>query len=692
MLNIQKLLLLLTVIFFIQGCDSEAQSSFGDNELKAISLLSNMSLKEKIAQKMILDFRYWCDVTQPSCTENLTDINSDIKHIIHDHHIGGVILFSNNLTDTAQTTRFIHDLQASVNKDQKLGLFITLDQEGGNVVRLSRQDATNMPGNMALGAAYLSQHNNNLAYEVGQVLGEEVKAVGVNVNFAPVVDIQSNPLNPVINVRAYGEKPETISLLGGQMAKGMNDSQVIATFKHFPGHGDTDVDSHFGLPIVNRTKQEAYQYDLEPYRQAIIQGYAPDMIMTAHIQYPSLDDSTIDTSKTQESMIVPATLSRKIQQNILRDEMGYQGLTVTDALDMKGISEFFTETDAVIKTFQAGVDIALMPINIRTATGGSQLQTLINNVEYAVLNGDIDINDIDQSVLRVLKTKLKHNIIHQEKAQSIEDKIIIAEDIIGSPQHKAIEQEVTQKSITLIKNDALLPLRSANELGHIHILTPWNEQGEAMQRRFNVLGIGQVSHIKFSETSWEIEKENINNADTVIVATLSNAPSPVEKNGNPNDPTIENNIAKRKLSYNIIGSLVFNEDYPYTAAPSQPKQNESGSFKIESLNIRSQISDQQFARYALEEAMKQNKQTILLSMRAPYDVVHFDDVAQATLLSYNYYGYANSGLRSLSMPAVVDVIMGKIQPVGRLPVTIYEQNEQGALGNIAYPYGFGLTY
>ena len=125
------------------------------------------------------------------------------------------------------------------------------------------------------------------------------------------------------------------------------------------------------------------------------------MIMTAHIQYPSLDDSTINTSKTQESMIMPATLSRKIQQNILRDEMGYQGLTVTDALDMKGISEFFTETDAVIKTFQAGVDIALMPINIRTATGGSQLQTLINNVEYAVLNGDIDINDIDQSVLRI---------------------------------------------------------------------------------------------------------------------------------------------------------------------------------------------------------------------------------------------------------------------------------------------------
>ena len=248
MLNIQKLLLLLTVYFFtFKAVTVKLNLALTIMNYKAISLLSNMSLKEKIAQKMILDFRYWCDVTQPSCTENLTDINSDIKRIIHDHHIGGVILFSNNLTDTAQTTRFIHDLQASVNKDQKLGLFITLDQEGGNVVRLSRQDATNMPGNMALGAAYLSQHNNNLAYEVGQVLGEEVKAVGVNVNFAPAVDIQSNPLNAVINVRAYGEKPETISLLGGQMAKGMNDSQVIATFKHFPGHGDTDVDSHFGL-------------------------------------------------------------------------------------------------------------------------------------------------------------------------------------------------------------------------------------------------------------------------------------------------------------------------------------------------------------------------------------------------------------------------------------------------------------
>ncbi|MCL1126579.1 glycoside hydrolase family 3 protein [Shewanella surugensis] len=686
MLNIKQLLLLSTVTFFIQGCNKEAQSNFDDNELKAISLLSNMSLTEKIAQKIILDFRYWCTDAQPDCTKSLTHINNNVTQIIQDYPIGGVILFSNNLVDTAQTTRFIHDLQASVNNNQTLGLLITLDQEGDNVVRLSRLHSTNMPGNMALGAAYLSQHNNNLAYEVGQVLAEEVKAVGVNVNFSPVVDVQTNSLNPVINGRAFGEKPHMVSLLGGQMASGMSDSHVIATFKHFPGHGDTDVDSHFGLPIVKRTKQEAYQYDLEPYRQAITQGYAPDMIMTAHIQYPCLDNSTVITSKTQESMIVPATLSRKIQQDILRDEMGFTGLTITDALDMKGISEFFTPSDAVIKTFQAGVDIALMPINIRTASGSQQLQTLIDNVEYAILNGDINMNDIDQSVLRILKTKFKHNILHQTKTTDIEDKIIIAKAIIGSEQHKAIEQDITQKSITLIKNVKLLPLRSESQLGHIHILTPWDEQGEAMQRRFNELGIEHVSHQKLSNTSWKNEKKNIDNADTIIVATLSNAPSPVEKNGDLDDTTQPNNVMiNKKAPMNIIGSLVFNEDIPYTAASSNIKQN-----KINSQDA--QISDQQFARYALEEATKQGKQTILLSLRAPYDVVHFDDVAQAVLASYNYYGYANGGLRSLSMPAIVDVIMGLYAPVGRLPVTIHEQNDQGELGNIAYPYGFGLSY
>ncbi|XAG09180.1 hypothetical protein NM432_17960 [Vibrio metschnikovii] len=164
-----------------------------------------------------------------------------------------------------------------------------------------------------------------MAYDAGHILAAEVGAVGFNVNFAPVVDVQSNPLNPVINVRAYGEDPKLIGLMAGETAKSFAKNNVVPVFKHFPGHGDTQSDSHYSLPIVNKSREEADATDLYPYRFAIQNGLAPDMIMTAHIQYPALDGTTVVSNVTGEEMILPATLSREIQTQLLRKETSVPG-------------------------------------------------------------------------------------------------------------------------------------------------------------------------------------------------------------------------------------------------------------------------------------------------------------------------------------------------------------------------------
>ncbi len=450
-------------------------------ESRADAIVERMTTRQKVGQKLMMAFRYWCPDGQPACTAGMTEFPDAARDALRENGIGGVILFSNNLTGIEQTRRLIDGIRAAPAADSPLGLMIGIDEEGGNVFRLPRVEATAFAGNMALGAAYEATRDDRLAYDMGRVLAAEIAAVGFNVNFAPDVDVNSNPLNPVINVRAFGDDPATIGLLGRRMVQGMKSERVIGTFKHFPGHGDTDTDSHYGLPVVIKSRADAYAIDLAPYRQAIEAGEAPDMIMTAHIQYPSLDDTRVAT-RTGEQMIAPATMSRRIQHDILRGEFGYQGVTITDALDMKGIAGFFDEDDAVVKVFQADVDIALMPVEFRTAADAGRLAALVDRVAAAVDSGRIDRAEFDRSVRRIVLTKLRHGIVASDRGRPIDELASI-----GGPAHRAIERDIAQKSITVLRNEnGALPLQAAGR--RIFILTPWGEQAEAMRRRFVELG------------------------------------------------------------------------------------------------------------------------------------------------------------------------------------------------------------
>ncbi|MBY5945957.1 glycoside hydrolase family 3 protein [Photobacterium rosenbergii] len=634
-----------------------------------------MTLEEKVAQKIIMSFRYWCDDSAPECVDGLTEMNESVRHVIGENKVGGVILFSSNLIDIDQTAELIWNMQDAVADEQEVGLFVTIDQEGGNVVRLPRDQATNLPGNMALGSAYLNSKDPQLAYDAGKVLGSEINAVGFNVNFAPVVDVQSNPLNPVINVRSYGEDPELVGILGGQTAQGMASENVIGAFKHFPGHGDTESDSHYGLPIVNKTKEEAYAIDLAPYQTAIEQDIAPDMIMTAHIQYPALDDSMITSSKTGEEMIVPATLSYKIQTELLREELNYQGLTITDALDMQGIADYFEEADAVIKTFQAGVDIALMPTLFRTASDEGKLGNLIDDIVEAVHQGELSEDQIDRSVERIIATKLKRDLLNTGGEQDLAEIQENARNVIGNEQHQAIEKDITDQAITLIANDNnRLPLGS-DAIGKVHIIMPDYGEGnksEALETALKTQGVADVSGVLIANTDEETEKTNIDNADTIIIGTAATEPSPVEDNGD----TLSH-INKRSVS-SINGSLVFNVDEPV----------------IQAMAYEDEIDDNQFAFNMMAHAYNTGKNVIHLTLRAPYDTVNFEQVSHSTIATYNYYGTDEKGvdLGANVMNSVASIILGNLNPSGKLPVNIFEQNDDGSMGELKYPIGHGLSY
>lgn len=398
--------------------------------------IKHMTMEEKVGQMLMPDYRNW---NGKNVTEMLPEIEAQVKK----YHLGGVILFLENVVTTEQTTKLVNAYQEAA---EKYNMLISIDQEGGIVTRL--QSGTHMPGNMAIGAT----RSEEVAEKVGKAIGEELHSLGINMNLAPVLDVNINPDNPVIGVRSYGEKPELVSQMGNAYIKGLQESGTAATAKHFPGHGDTASDSHFSLPVVPHDLERLKAVELYPFQQAMNAGI--DAIMTAHVTFPNVDNSTAISKKDGSVIPVPATLSHKVLTELMREEMGYNGLIITDAMNMAAIAEHFGQVDAAIRTVKAGSDIVLMPVG---------LDAVANGLYDAVNSGDISIERIEQSVTRILTLKLNRGIVKDEAEKSLDDKIANALQVVGSPEHKAVEKEAAEKSITLVKNNGVLPLNAAKE-------------------------------------------------------------------------------------------------------------------------------------------------------------------------------------------------------------------------------------
>jgi len=398
--------------------------------------IEHMTMEEKVGQMLMPDFRTWNG-------KNVTEMNTEIAKLVKDYHLGGVILFRENTVTADQTTKLVSAYQEAA---EKYGLLISIDQEGGIVTRL--QTGTDMPGNMALGAT----RSEETAEKVGKAIGEELNALGINMNFGPVLDVNNNPDNPVIGVRSFSENPELVGKLGNAYIKGLHETGTAATAKHFPGHGDTAVDSHIGLPEVQHDIDRLKKVELYPFQQAMDAGI--DAIMTAHVTFPKIDDTKAISKKDGTEIAVPATLSHKVLTGLIREDMGFKGVIVTDAMNMGAIADHFGSVDAAIRAVKAGADVLLMPVGI---------QAVANGLYDSVNAGDISEDRLERSVERILTLKLNRSIVKAEVEKSLDEKVANALQVVGSPEHKAVEKEAAEKSITLVKNNDVLPLNVSPE-------------------------------------------------------------------------------------------------------------------------------------------------------------------------------------------------------------------------------------
>ena len=355
-----------------------------------------------------------------------------ILEYIEDQGIGGVIMSVGSPTEVAAK---LNDFQAHSN----IPLLVAADLETGAGFRM--RGAVQMPGTIELGGAtdfpslmaVGATADPQLAYEMGRITALEARGVGIHIPFAPVLDVNNNPDNPIINVRSFGENPEDVADLGAAFVRGVQEHGAIATGKHFPGHGDTETDSHLGLPVIPHSRARMDSVEIFPFRHAIEAGMGA--VMTAHISVPSLDGGVGD----------PATLSSAVLTDLLRDEMEFDGLLFTDAMDMSAISRGFGAEEASVRAIEAGADVILMPPSVERAVEG---------IAAAVESGRIEASRIDASVRRILETKKQMGLDRDRTVQI--DQI---GQVVGIPAHTQVAAEIAERSITLLHNGGtLLPL------------------------------------------------------------------------------------------------------------------------------------------------------------------------------------------------------------------------------------------
>ncbi len=402
-----------------------------DGTLRA--LISRMTLEEKVGQLFVMRV-YGHSATAP----DQADIDANLKEIgvrtaaelVAKYRVGGVIYFAwaHNTRDPHQIADLSNGIQqASLAQPRGLPVLISTDQEHGTVARVGKP-ATLFPGAMAVGAGGSRED----ARELGRIAGAELRALGIRQDYAPDADVNVNPANPVIGVRSFGADPAAVARLVAAEVTGYQGSGVAACAKHFPGHGDTATDSHTGFPVITHTREEWEKQDAPPFRAAIEAGI--DAIMTAHLMVPALDDSGD-----------PATLSRPILTGILREELGYDGVVVTDSLGMEGVRTKYGDARVPVLALKAGVDQLLNPPDLDLAW---------NAVLTAVREGELTEARLDESILRVLRLKAKLGLFRDAYTSGRD-----VDRTVGTRAHLAAADRIAERTTTLLVNEGrLLPL------------------------------------------------------------------------------------------------------------------------------------------------------------------------------------------------------------------------------------------
>jgi len=401
-----------------------AGEAWYDGRSWAARTLESLTLEEKVGQLM-MPFLLGDFAPEGSSSSRRA------RAFVETHQVGGIIVSVGSPTEVAAKLNWLQtlsDLPLLVGSDLEAGAGFRFDGVVHSPTNIWLGGATRFPALMAVGAS----GDPGMAYEMGRVTAVEARTIGVHVPFAPVLDVNNNPENPVINVRSFGEDPERVSALGAAFVRGMQDHGAIATAKHFPGHGDTEVDSHIALPVIRVSRERMDTVELLPFRRAVDVGLGA--VMTAHITVPEITGAR-----------TPATLAPAVLTELLREEMGFAGLVVTDAMDMAAVDRMFSRGEAAVRALEAGADVILMPPDVAAARNG---------IIEAVESGRLAEARIDRSVLRILRAKEKLGL---DRARTVD--IGRVRRVVGVQAHTAVARRVADRSVTVLKDEReLLPL------------------------------------------------------------------------------------------------------------------------------------------------------------------------------------------------------------------------------------------
>ena len=373
--------------------------------------ISKLTLEQKIGQMFLVSF-------------DGTAVSQETKEHFLRSCFGNYIYFSKNLADYRSIRALSDSLQDVAKEICGIPAFISVDQEGGMVARV-RTGSTHFPSGMAVTASGIPLET--VEY-MGELVGEGLKNLGININHAPVADVNNNPQNPVIGARAYSDEPKVVAEMVCAYVKGLQRSGVIANVKHFPGHGDTDLDSHLDLPYINHDMERLHAVELVPFKAAIACGTAS--IMSAHIVFKAIDKE------------YPATLSSKVIGELLRKDLGFGGLVISDCMSMEAIKENYTTPRGCVLAIKAGVDMICLNADIETQ------KQCVKQVYEAVMSGEISMDTIDAALMRIMEYKSKYICDNDTQPSEV------------YPVHEKLADEISDKSITLAKdNKDVLPLR-----------------------------------------------------------------------------------------------------------------------------------------------------------------------------------------------------------------------------------------
>ncbi len=600
-----------------------------DTDQQIQQMISEMTTEEKLAQMMVVALR-----SDASNSKLATGINEDYAELLRKYDFGGILLFTGNITDTEQAVTLIRNSQeAAMGSRQGIPMFVCVDQEGGMVNRVSFGMTSS--GNMALAAA----GDPALSEESARMLGDEIRALGFNMDFAPVSDVNSNPANPVIGVRSFSDDPEMTAAYVTSFIRGLKEAGIATALKHFPGHGNVGEDSHTHLPCSDFGLDEIKACDLIPFQAGIDEG--TDMIMTAHIQYPRIEKETYTSVEDGEEIFLPATLSRTIITGLLREQMGYNGIVITDAMGMDAIAAHFDPIDAAVLAINAGVDILLCPVDLYK---DEEVNTFPNMDAYMekllarVEEGEITQEELNDSVFRILKLKKQKDIDPDAEWIPVEEQTALAENVVGTAAHHAREWEIAQAGMTLLKNEGnALPLDGKRS---VLILYPTESRKASVDyaigrlQKEGLLDASLAVSMCYQDLVFDQDEalqEELEKADQVVILSQS-----VSRNGE---------ICK------VIGQV-----------------HESG------------------------------KQAVLLSLNLPYDAACYPE-ADAVLCAYQPYGSAHdeegNGPFNLNVAVALCTAFHQSVPSGTLPVNVPKiQVNEGEITfetDLLYERGFGLS-